>query len=325
MTVADLIPAVQKIVTFNLLLNSQARVATNNPCFYSSLPMELIDILVGSVLVLIMFGIGVSLTLKDVSTVISAPKPLIVALISQMILLPIIAFTLCNIINVPNYIKVGIVILVASPGGTTAGFITYLFKGNTALSIILTTINAILTIFTIPIIVNFALKLYYGSATEFHLPFTDTMIEIFVLTAIPASLGVLLRTRNQNLAEKIGKYAKPILIILLGLVFLLKFLGGKNGGGITSDEISEILPSALILNVICFSTGFLMAKTFKLGAKNEISLSVESAVHNTTMAFLISGTLLHNEQFGKVSLVYAMFSFWTAVLFCFIISKLQKK
>ncbi|WP_312342311.1 hypothetical protein [Chryseobacterium binzhouense] len=183
--------------------------------------------------------------------------------------------------------------------------------------------SGIITIFTIPILVNFALKLYYGSITEFHLPFKDTMIEIFVLTAIPASLGILLRTKIQNLVEKIGKHAKPILIILLGFVFLLKFFGGKGKAGITNTEIIEILPSALLLNVVCFSTGFLIAKLFRLRAKNEISLSVESAVHNTTMAFLISGTLLHNEQFGKVSLVYAMFSFWIALLFCFIISKLQ--
>lgn len=287
--------------------------------------MGIIDVLVASVLVLIMFGIGVSLNWKDTANVLSSPKALLIALFSQMILLPSIAFVICSIINTSNYIKIGMIILATSPGGTTAGFITYLFKGNTALSIILTTINAILTIFTIPLIVNFALHLYYGSSTEFHLPFKDTMVEIFVLTAIPASLGILLRTKNQSLAEKIGKYAKPVLIILLGFVFLLKFLGDNGKAGITNTEIIEILPFTLLLNVVCFSTGFLMAKLFKLGVKNEISLSVESAVHNTTMAFLISGTLLHNEQFGKVSLVYAMFSFWTALLFCFIISKLQTK
>lgn len=287
--------------------------------------MGIIDLLVASVLVLIMFGIGVSLNWKDTANVLSSPKPLLVALFSQMILLPSIAFVICSILNTPNYIKIGMIILATSPGGTTAGFITYLFKGNTALSIVLTTINAILTIFTIPLIVNFALHIYYGSSTEFHLPFKDTMVEIFVLTAIPASLGILLRTKNKSLAEKIGKYAKPVLIILLGFVFLLKFLGDNGKAGITNTEIFEILPFALLLNVVCFSTGFLMAKLFKLGVKNEISLSVESAVHNTTMAFLISGTLLHNEQFGKVSLVYAMFSFWTALLFCFIISKLQTK
>lgn len=287
--------------------------------------MGLIDILVASVLILIMFGIGVSLNIKDTTKVLSSPKPLIVALISQMILLPTITFALCSFVQIPNYIKIGIVILAASPGGTTAGFITYLFKGNTALSIILTSINAILTIFSIPIIVNFALKLYYGSTTEFHLPFMNTMIEIFVLTVIPASLGILLRTKNRNLAEKIEKFAKPVLIILLGIVFLLKFLGEKGKAGITSDEIVEILPTALFLNVLCFLTGLFMAKVFKLGYKNEISLSVESTVHNTTMAFLISGTLLHNEQFGKVALVYAMFSFWTALLFCFLISKLHRR
>ncbi len=286
--------------------------------------MALIDILVASVLVLIMFGIGISLTFRDILRVIAFPKPLIIALISQMILLPLIAFGLCSLIDVPNYVKVGIVILATSPGGTTAGFITYLFKGNTALSIILTSINAILTIFTIPIIVNFALKLYFENTTEFHLPFMNTMFEIFVLTAIPASLGILLKNRKPILAGKIEKYAKPVLLGLLGIVFLLKFLGSQGENGITMLEVKEIFPYALMLNVICFLTGFLMAKVFRLGAKNEISLSVESAIHNTTMAFLISGTLLHNAQLGKVALIYAMFSFWTALLFCLIISKLHK-
>ncbi len=286
--------------------------------------MAIIDILVASVLILIMFGIGVSLTLKEVKEVFANPKALIVALVSQMILLPLIAFALCSFITMPDYIKIGLVILVASPGGTTAGFITYLFKGNTALSVILTTINAILTIFTIPLIVNFALQLYLGSGNSFQLPFKDTMMEIFVLTAIPASLGVLLRSRNQSLAEKISQYAKPVLIVLLGIVFLLKFFGGGESG-ITREELLEILPIAFALNIICFATGFIMAKLFRLGLKNAISLSVESAVHNTTMAFLISGSLLHNEQFGKVSLVYAMFSFWTALMFCWGIRKLKMR
>lgn len=287
--------------------------------------MNIIDILVASVLVLIMFGIGVSLTLKDISIVFAKPKALIISLLSQMIVLPLIAFAICVIFDIPIYIKIGLIILASSPGGTTSGFITYLFKGNTALSIILTTINSLLTLFSIPLIVNFALTYFYGQSTSFHLPFVETMKEIFVLTAIPATIGVVVRTWNEKVATIISKYAKPILILLLGIVFILKFFGGQGQAGITQKEIIEILPFALLLNVACFLAGFTLTKMFKLGFQNEITTSVESAVHNTTMAFLISGTLLHNEQYGKISLVYAMFSFWTALIFCYIVTLSNKK
>jgi BASS family bile acid:Na+ symporter len=287
--------------------------------------MTIIDILVASVLVLIMFGIGVSLTFQEVKEVLKKPKALIVSLASQMILLPIIAFGISFLLPLPNYIKIGLIILASSPGGTTSGFITYLFKGNTALSIILTTINSILTLFSIPLIVNFALNTFTDSSSNFHLPFFETMKEIFVLTAIPASLGVLVRRKNEKLANNITKYAKPILMLLLAIVFILKFFGGQGHTGVSQKEIFEILPTALLLNFLCFVTGFSMTKIFKLGYENEITTSVESAVHNTTMAFLISGTLLHNEQFGKVSLVYAMFSFWTALIFCYIVRFTNKK
>ncbi len=287
--------------------------------------MAFIDILIASVLVLIMFGIGISLSFKDVTIVFAKPKALIVSLCCQMVLLPLIAFIICFLFHIPIYVKIGLVILASSPGGSTSGFIAYLFKGNVALSIILTTINSILTLFSIPLIVNFALTTFNGQNSQFHLPILETMKEIFILTAIPALMGTLVRNWNEKIAMVITKYAKPVLIILLGVVFMLKFLGGNGKGVLTQSEVLEILPFAFLLNVACFLMGFTLTKIFKLGFKNEITASVESAVHNTTMAFLISGTLLHNEQFGKVSLVYAMFSFWTALLFCYIIRATNKE
>lgn len=284
-----------------------------------------IDFLIALVLILIMFGIGVSLTLNEVREVFSEPKALLVSLTSQMILLPLIAFGICWIFDFPLYVKIGLIILAASPGGTTSGFITFLFKGNTALSIVLTTINSLLTLISIPLIVNFALLHFYGKSEEFHLPIFETMKEIFVLTAIPAFTGIMVRRWKENVAKTISKYTKPVSTLLLGVVFTLKFFGSKGEDGITKTEILEILPYALLLNALCFLTGYLVARIFKLGHKNQITVSVESAVHNTTIAFLVSGTLLGRPEFGKVSLVYAMFSFWTALLFCLVLTRFNKQ
>jgi BASS family bile acid:Na+ symporter len=227
----------------------------------------------------------------------------------------------------PSYIKIGLVILAASPGGSTSGFITFIFKGNTALSIVLTTINSILALFTIPFIVNLAIHLFEGVDKQFLLPFWNTFGDVFVFTAIPVSAGVIVRQLNKDLAHLITKYVKPVLIILLGIVFTLMFIGTGKFDGLSKTEALNILPFAILLNVLCLFTGLYIAKLFKLGDKNEITISVESAVHNTTLAFLISGVLLHNENYGKVALVYAIFSFWTAVIFCYLIRKfhLSKK
>ncbi|MFZ4401854.1 MAG: bile acid:sodium symporter family protein [Bacteroidales bacterium] len=286
--------------------------------------MATVDILVSVVLSLIMFGIGVTLSFKEIKLLFTHPKALIVSLFSQMILLPIIAFSISFVFDMPNYIKVGLVILAASPGGTTSGFITFLFKGNTALAIVLIAVNSILALFTIPFIVNLSLHQFEGMDRQFLLPFWNTFGEIFIFTIIPIIVGVLLRQFNEKISEKISKYVKPVLIVLLGLVFVIKFVGLDGVSGIKSNEISEILPYAILINIILLFTGLFIAKIFKLGHDNEITISIESAVHNTTLAFLISGMLLHNENYGKVALVYAMFSFWTAIIFCFLYKKITK-
>ncbi|MCO5259831.1 MAG: bile acid:sodium symporter [Crocinitomicaceae bacterium] len=281
--------------------------------------MITIDLLISFVLVLIMFGIGMSLTLRAIQEVFLKPKALLVSLTSQMVLLPIIAFTICFNFDLPLYIQIGLILLIASPGGTTAGFITYLFNGNVALSIVLTSINSILTIFSIPIIVNLALTIFYGKANEFHLPFFATMREIFIVTLLPVSIGIIIRQTKEKVALLLEKFTKPVSIVLLGIVFLLKFIGTESETGISKQEVKDIIPYAILLNIVCLLVGYLIAVVFKLGVKNKITISTESAVHNTTIAFLVAGSLLHQPDFGKVALVYAMFSFWTAVFFSWII------
>jgi bile acid:Na+ symporter, BASS family len=122
-----------------------------------------IDILVSCVLGLIMYGVGISITVNQVIEIYQKPKAFLVAIISQMVALPVIAFLIAYFFDISPQIKVGLIILAASPGGATSGFITYLFRGNTALSITLTSINSLLTLFSIPLIVNLALQQFMST------------------------------------------------------------------------------------------------------------------------------------------------------------------
>ena len=285
-----------------------------------------IDILLSGILALIMLGVGLSLTSSNFKNLFLFPKSLIIGLISQILVLPVIAFLITLFSNMPLPFKVGLIILASCPGGTTSGILTYYFKGNVALSIIFTSINSIITLFTIPLLVNMSLLFYYGQTTVIHLSYLETIIQIFSVTIIPACIGVLIRTFKPEFALKAQRPVKFLLIIALAIIFTIYFFAGREAGGtgITKMEILNILPYALLLNVLCMAWGFSLGTITKLGTKNSYTIGIEASVHNTTLAFLVAGTLLNNQDMVKPSLIYAMFSFWTAVIYSFIIKKVNK-
>jgi BASS family bile acid:Na+ symporter len=285
----------------------------------------LIDLLLSLTLAFIMLGVGLSLTTDSFKNLYLFPRPLLIGLTSQIIVLPIIAFLISYFSNMSLPYKVGLIILASCPGGTTSGLLTYYFKGNVALSITFTSINSIITLFTIPFIVNLSLLHFYGKATLIHLSYLETIIQIFAITIIPASIGVLIRTFRPKFAIKAQRPVKVLLTIALAVVFIILFFAGnaKGGTGITLDEALNILPYALLLNALCMAWGFLLGLLTKLGISNAYTIGIEASVHNTTLAFLVAGTLLHNPEMEKPALIYAMFSFWTAVIYSGIIKKMN--
>ena len=285
------------------------------------LQYSFIDILISTVLAFIMFGVGLSLTSTSFKNVFLYPKSLVIGLSSQIIVLPIIAFIITYFSNLPLPFKVGLIILSSCPGGTTSGFITYFFKGNAALSITFTSINSFITLFTIPSIVNLSLAFYYGKTTEIHLSYIETIVQIFSVTIVPAIIGVLVRSYRPAFAIKTQRPLKFVLLASLAVVFVIKFFAGEEhgGAGVTFEEVLIILPFALLQNALSMFWGYRFGKANSLGARNAYTIGIEAAVQNTTLAFLVAGTLLQNQEMVKPSLIYALFSFWTAILYTFII------
>jgi BASS family bile acid:Na+ symporter len=285
-----------------------------------------LDILLSAILALIMLGVGLSLTPGNFKNLFLFPRSLLIGLSSQILVLPVIAFVISFFSNMPLPYKVGLIILASCPGGTTSGVLTYFFKGNVALSVTFTSINSVITLFTIPLIVNLSLLFYYGQSTTIHLSYLETIIQIFSVTIIPACIGVLIRTYKPEFALKAQRPVKFLLIIALGVIFIIYFFAGKESGGtgITIKEIFNILPYALLLNVLCMAWGFFIGIITKLGTRDSYTIGIEASVHNTTLAFLVAGSLLHNPDMVKPSLIYAMFSFWTAIIYSSIIKKVIK-
>lgn len=288
-------------------------------------PTLLVDLAVGTVLGLVMFGVGLSLTFRDFRQVIRHPRGFFTALSAQMLGLPLIAFTISLLAPIPPALKVGFIILAASPGGATSGFLTYLWKGNVALSLSLTSVNSLLTLFSIPVIVNLGLRVFLGRSSDLHLPFWDTVGHIFFITIIPATLGILMRRYFPRTAARISQPAKYVMLALLAVVFAIKLFAGKNqgGAGLTLGDFMQITPIALIQNVACLFFGYFFMKFMKLSHPSRITAAMESGVQNTTLAFLIASTMLGNQDMVKPALVYSMFSFWTACIFAYTANRIH--
>ena len=290
-------------------------------------PSQIVDIAVSVVLGLVMFGIGLSITVEEFVRLIKNPKGFFAALIAQIIGLPIIALLINLIAPIPAELKVGFIILAASPGGATSGFLTYWWRGNVALSLSLTSVNSFIVLFTIPIVVNLGLGVFLGQTTELQLPFWQTVQQIFVITIIPAVLGVLIRYRFPIASDKIRIPAKYTMLALLAIVFAIKMFAGENqgGAGLTVQDFLVITPVALIQNASCLFFGYYLMRTLRRPHPTRLTAAIEYGVQNTTLAFLIASSLLGNQDMIKPALIYSLYSFWTASLFAYLSNRLAEK
>ena len=266
-------------------------------------------------LIIIMFGMGLSLTSADFSRVFVSPKGIIIGLLCQLVLLPLTGFILINVIEMPAEIAIGLIILAASPGGPTSNLVTFLAKGDTALSVSLTAISSLVTLISIPFLVNLGLKNVLGAGTLIQLDIVSTIAQIFIIVIIPIVIGMWIRKRSIIFADKM---LKPVRIAS-AVVFVLVLVG------IILKERSQLVPYfqqaglvTLLLNLITMGLGFLLGKIFSLPRSQRISISIEGGIQNGTLAITIATVLLENSTYAIAPAVYSINMFLTAAMVIFI-------
>ena len=286
-----------------------------------------VDFMLKLVLGLIMLGVGLSLKLKDFHYIRQNKSLVIIGLAIKLLLIPLLSFIALEQINIPEIFKLGILILLLSPGGTTTNVITYWFKGTAALTIFLTTIGSLVCIVSIPIFVNIFSLYYFGKESDFSLSLQTTILNIFFIIILPTIIGLLVREKTEAFAVKTEKILKPISVVLLGLFFLIKFLAPKAAGGtqISWSDASQLLPTLLIINLFSLMIGYLLPKLFRINKRDSMTIGIEMGIQNAALAILIGGTLLSNQELVKPALIYALFSFWTTTAFAFFIRLYYKK
>lgn len=241
----------------------------------------------------IMLGMGLSLTIGDFKRVIKFPKAAFIGLFNQIILLPIVAFLLIKLMGLSAGLAIGVMILAACPGGTTSNIITHVSKGDTALSVTLTAISTIITFFSIPFIVNFAIGYYESGDKSFQLPIPETIGALFLITILPVSIGMIIKRYNNSFALKMDR---PVRVASL-LLFVLIIIGiiVKNRAQVV-DFILEAGAISILLNATTMLLGFGAAKLFALPLKQSITIAIESGIQNGTLALLIATELIKNAN-----------------------------
>ena len=281
--------------------------------------MEIAKTIAPICLAIIMFGLGLGLTISDFTRVVKNPKDFIVGFISQVILLPIIALILISIITLPLEIAVGVMIIAAAPGGVTSNILTKFADGDVALSVSLTAVVSLLSILTVPFIV-------FNSANFLSLEITKEIsminiaVKMFFVVTVPVIFGMIVRSLMSDFI-----ISKTLIIQRLSVIlFLIVFIS------IWVEEWDRIISFitragliALILNLTMIFAGYYIAKIFASGIPQRKCISLECGLQNGTLAVFVSTQLFDEIVYMVPTAAYALVMFVTSIFFVLLVRKIK--
>lgn len=265
----------------------------------------------------IMLGLGLSLTLEDFKRVLKYPKAIFIGLVCQMLILPLACFGIVKFFQLSPEFAVGLMLLSASPGGATANLFSHLSKGDVALNISLTAVNSILSLFSLPIIVNFSIDYFLQSGQVIPIQFAK-IVEVFVIVLVPVSVGMFIKSKNSILSQKLDKPVKIASALFLVLVILAAVLAEKDK---VVKYFQEVGISALTFNLISMAIGYFVPILMKVPKKQAISIGMEIGIHNGTLAIFIALSVLGSNPISIPAAVYSLIMFFTAAIFGYWVSR----
>ena len=267
-------------------------------------------------LAIIMFGLGLSLTVDDFRRVARTPKAVAVALVLQVLVLPVVAFALVEAFDLDPLLAVGVMLLAASPGGTTANLFSHLFRGDVALNITLTAINSVLAAVSIPLITNFAIG-YFDADGELGLQF-GKVVQVIAIVLVPVAIGMTVRSRSSTFATRADRPVRIFSIVVLVLVSVGALLGERDN---LAGYVEQV---GLVTGLFCLASltlGYTVARLLRLDERQAIATSMEVGIHNTTVALTIALSVLDSTEVAIPSAVYSVLMYLLATGFGYAVTR----
>ncbi|MBX2964600.1 MAG: bile acid:sodium symporter family protein [Cyclobacteriaceae bacterium] len=266
---------------------------------------------------IIMLGLGLSLTLEDFKRVAKYPKAMTVALLCQMLLLPVLCFFLVKLSGLNPALGVGLMLLAASPGGATANLYSHLSKGDVALNISLTAVNSVLSLFTLPLIVNFSLDYFMDSGQYVPMQFSK-VVEVFAIVLVPVTIGMLIKNKLPQFAAKMEKPVKIASALILVIIIVSVTIREKQ---VLVDYAGVLGLPVLLFNIMSMAVGYYVPRLVSIEKKQAIAIGMEIGIHNGTLAIYIALSVLNNSAMSVPPAIYSLLMFFTAAIFGFWVSR----
>ena len=284
--------------------------------------MEIVTKIAPIALALIMLGLGLGLTTQDFTRVLKTPKDFLIGFISQLIILPIVAFILIKIlgtfIEMSPEIALGVMIIAAAPGGITSNVLTKFANGDVALSVSLTAVISIISIITVPLIVFSSADLLGVSFADQNINITGTALKMALVVAVPVILGMIIRKFADNFIGSKTSIIDKITGILFLIVFIAIWVEEK-------DNIFNYLAQAglivLTLNIVMMILAYYLAKTFASGIEQIKCISLECGLQNGTLAVFVATEISSEIVYMIPTAAYALIMYITGFIFIYFLRK----
>ena len=283
--------------------------------------MEFAAVALPLALGIIMFGLGLDLTPGDFARVARQPKAAAVALACQLLLLPAICLGLVLLFRLPPILAVGMLLLAASPGGTTANLYSHLFRGDVALNISLTAINSVIAVVTLPVITNLTIAFFQPGELSVGLQFAKTL-EVFLIVLVPVALGMTVRAIKPRFADAMDKPVRIASVLILVLVII----------GAVASSFDLLASNFLLLGgvttafcVLSLSVGYVVPRIMKIAKPQAVASAFEVGIHNATLAIVIAQGVLERPDMSLPAAIYGVLMFPIAALFGLWVTKRQPR
>ncbi|TXJ06288.1 MAG: bile acid:sodium symporter family protein [Aeromicrobium sp.] len=267
---------------------------------------------------IVMFGLGLSLTVDDFRNVTKNPKAVAIALGCQLILLPALCFGLVVLFDLKPALAVGMMLLAASPGGTTANLFSHLFRGDVALNVSLTAVNSVIAIFTLPLITNLAIFHFYTDPeNQVSLQFTK-VVEVFAIVLVPVALGMVVKSLKPLFADKMDKPVRILSAVVLAAMVIGILLGELENVG---EYLKSVGPITMLFCALSLALGYFVPRALGLTDGQAVASSFEIGVHNSTLAMYVAVKILESEATAVPAAVYSLVMFLFAALWGLLLTK----
>ena len=272
----------------------------------------LVDVGLPLALAFIMFGLGLGLTFDDFARVVRRPRDFVVGALSQIVLLPAVAFVLASAWPLAPELALGLMIIAAAPGGPTSNILTAFARGDVALSISLTAVISLASVITIPVIVVFAYGQFIGDSAGQDISVAGAALGVFMIVAFPVLIGLVIRRFAEGFAVRFQPAARKVSAVLLMLVL----------AGAIYDQRANIVPYfaqaglvTLVLNLLMMTLAWMLARTFASGPTQRTAVAIECGIQNGTLAIAVAVMLFDGGLATMPAATYSLIMFATALIY----------